>query len=254
MIETPFSLSGHRALITGGSGGLGKAIAKCFLQSGAEVILTGTSETKLETVRKELDGKVQIICFDVTDTSNSRDFAKTVESRFGRISVLVNNAGNTVKKPVDDMGVDDFTNVMNTHVTGAFSLSQAFLPQIRQANGKGSILFTASMASFLGIPHVIGYSAAKAAYVGLVRALATELAPDGIRVNGVAPGWIRTDLFEKATQTDPARFAKIRARIPMDCFGDPEDIGWAMTYLASRAAKYVTGEILVVDGGALHGF
>ena len=254
MSETPFSLSGHRALITGGSGGLGKAIGKCFLQSGAEVILTGTSETKLETVRKELDGKVQIICFDVTDTSNSRDFAKTVESRFGRISVLVNNAGNTVKKPVDDMGVDDFTNVMNTHVTGAFSLSQAFLPQIRQANGKGSILFTASMASFLGIPHVIGYSAAKAAYVGLVRALATELAPDGIRVNGVAPGWIRTDLFEKATQTDPARFAKIRARIPMDCFGAPEDIGWAMTYLASPAAKYVTGEILVVDGGALHGF
>ncbi|OSQ36722.1 SDR family NAD(P)-dependent oxidoreductase [Thalassospira mesophila] len=253
MTMNAFSLAGHRALITGGSGGLGRAIAKCFFSAGAEVILTGSNEQKLAMAKQDLGDNVGTIAFNVTDTANAKSFARDVESRFGPVSILVNNAGNTVKKPFADMTTDDFTSVMNTHVTGAFALSQAFLPQLKQG-GRGSLLFTASMASFLGIPHVIGYSAAKSAYVGMVRSLATELAPENVRVNGVAPGWIKTDLFEKATKTDPARFEKIKARIPMDRFGTPEDIGWAMTYLASPAAQYVTGEILVVDGGALHGF
>ena len=116
------------------------------------------------------------------------------------------------------------------------------------------MLFTASMSSFLGIPFCTGYAASKAAYVGMVRSFATELAPQGVRVNGVAPGWIDTPLFRFATSKDPARLQKIMGRIPMDKVGDPEDIGWAMAYLASDAARYVNGHILVVDGGALHGF
>ena len=150
------------------------------------------------------------------------------------------------------MAPADFRAVMDVHVGGAYALSRAFLPQLAAA--KGSILFTASMSSFLGIPHVIGYAAAKSAYVGMVRSLSTELAPEGVRVNGVAPGWIETELFRQATATDPARRQKIEARIPIQRFGQPEDIGWAMTYLASLAANYVSGHILVVDGGALHSF
>jgi gluconate 5-dehydrogenase len=110
------------------------------------------------------------------------------------------------------------------------------------------------MSSFLGIPNVIGYSAAKSAYVGMVRALSTELAPKSIRVNGIAPGWVDTALSRTALSTDPERKAKVIGRIPMGRMGDTEDIGWAAAFLTSQAARYVTGQILAVDGGALHGF
>jgi gluconate 5-dehydrogenase len=131
-------------------------------------------------------------------------------------------------------------------------MSRAFIPQV--AETQGSILFTASMSSFLGIPDIIGYATAKSAYVGMVRSMAAELAPRGIRVNGVAPGWIDTSLFRDATAKDPARRTRIETRIPMRKLGRGSDVGWAMTYLASAAAGYVTGHILVVDGGALHAF
>ncbi|MDE1996457.1 MAG: SDR family oxidoreductase [Rhizobiaceae bacterium] len=251
-IEDIFGLDGQHALVTGGGSGLGLAIAKCFVQAGAKVTITGTNADKLEKARDALGPAASHSVFDVTNAEAAEAFARDIEQKFGRVSILVNNAGNTVKKPLGDMSVEDFNAVMNVHVGGAFAMSRAFLPQIREAGG--SILFTASMSSFLGVPNVIGYSAAKSAYVGMVRALATELAPSGVRVNGVAPGWIDTALLRQATAADPERARKINSRIPMGRFGEGADIGWAMTYLASRAAAYVTGHILVVDGGALHGF
>lgn len=231
---------------------LGLGIARCFLEAGAELVLAGTNAEKLVKAQAALGGTPGTIAFDITETARAESIAAEIESRYGPVSVLVNNAGNTVKKPAEQMSVVEFESVLDTHVVGAFALTRALLPQLRAE--RGSILFTASMSSFLGIPNVIGYSAAKSAHVGMVRALATELAPQGVRVNGVAPGWIRTPLFEQATSADPQRLAKIRARIPMDSFGEPEDIGHAMVYLASKAARYVTGEIIAVDGGALHGF
>ena len=110
------------------------------------------------------------------------------------------------------------------------------------------------MTSFLGQPFVTGYAAAKSAYLGLIHGLATELGADGLRVNGVAPGWIDTPMLRKAIEGDDARKNKILGRTPMKCFGDPEDIGWAACYLASDAAKFVNGHVLIVDGGALIGF
>jgi gluconate 5-dehydrogenase len=248
-----FSLAGHRALITGGGSGLGLAIAECFAAAGAEVVIAGRDTAKLDAAAARLGPAVRAIPFDVTDFAAAGDFAATVEREAGPVSVLVNNAGVTVKKPVEDMPLEDFQTVLNTHVVGAFALVRAFLPQVRKS-GRGSVLFTASMASFLGVPFVIGYSAAKSAYVGMVRGLATELAPERVRVNGVAPGWIDTPMFRQATSGDPARLAKIIGRIPMQRTGSTADVGWAMTYLAADAASYVTGHILVVDGGALHGF
>jgi len=249
-----FSLEGHRALVTGGGSGLGLAVAGCFVEAGAEVILVGRDAGKLAEAAKELGPKATFTAHDVTDVDAAKAFAERVEAEFGPVSILVNNAGGTCKKPIDEMTPTEFRQVTDTHVTGAFALSSAFVRQIERAGGRGSILFTASMSSFLGIPFVAAYSASKSAYVGLVRAMATELAPRGVRVNGVAPGWIDTALFRKATSADPARLAKIMGRIPMNRTGDPEDIGWAMTYLAADAAKYVTGHIIVADGGALHGF
>jgi len=213
-----FSLAGHRVLLTGGSGGLGGGIASCFIASGAEVVLTGTRADKVDAAAKALGPSAAGMVHDVTDTGSASSFAAKVEAEHGPISILVNNAGQTVKKPIEDMQVEEFERVMDTHVVGAFALVRAFLPQLLQHESP-SILFTASMASFLGIPHVAGYSAAKAAHVGLVRSLSTELLPRGIRVNGVAPGWIATDLFRQATSADPARLQKIMSRIPMGELG-----------------------------------
>lgn len=247
-----FGLAGEHALISGGGSGLGLAIAECFVAAGARVTLVGTNAKKLESAAQGLGSAAGWQTFDVTDLDGGPAFAQAVEQQVGPVSILVNNAGTTVKKPLREMSPAEFESVLDVHVGGAFGLTKAFLPQL--VAKKGSALFTASMSSFLGIPNVIGYSAAKSAYIGMIRALATELAPEGVRVNGVAPGWIDTALFRQATSTDPARLAKIKDRIPMQRFGSGTDIGWAMTYLASRAAGYVTGHVLTVDGGALHAF
>ncbi len=248
-----FGLAGHRALITGGASGIGLAVAKCFANAGAEVIVVDRDPDALEAASDEIGPQARGMSFDVTDTEAAKSFAEEVRGRHGPISLLVNNAGNTVKKPFAEMSVNEYRQVLDVHVVGAFALTQAFLDQLTMTK-RGSVLFTASMSSFLGIPFVMGYSTAKAAYVGMIRALATELAPQGVRVNGVAPGWIDTPLFRFATSNDPQRLGKIMGRIPMNRVGEPEDIGWAMTYLASDAARYTTGHITVVDGGALHGF
>jgi gluconate 5-dehydrogenase len=120
--------------------------------------------------------------------------------------------------------------------------------------GRGSILFTASMTALIGMPKVVAYSTAKSAYLGLVRSLCAEWGPHGIRVNAIAPGWIASEMLDQALSGDPARKAKILARTPLGHFGEPNDIGWAATYLFSPAAKFVTGVILPVDGGAVDAF
>jgi gluconate 5-dehydrogenase len=165
----------------------------------------------------------------------------------------VNNAGIHLKKTALETTEAEFNSVLQTHVVAAFSLTRAVLPGMIQRK-HGSILFTASMASLFGIPMVMAYSAAKAAYLGMVRSLATEVSEHGVRVNAVAPGWIESDMMLKALAGDPARSNKILGRTPMKSFGRAEDVGWAATYLCSPAAKFVTGAILPVDGGASIGF
>jgi gluconate 5-dehydrogenase len=248
-----FSLRGHRAVITGGGSGLGFATAECFVAAGAEVVIAGRNEARLKDAAARLGPAARGIAFDVTRVEAAGEFAAQVEREAGPVSILVNNAGITVKKPIAEMTVEDFLAVLNTHVVAAFALTRAFLPQLKESR-RGSVLFTASMSTYLGVPFIIGYSAAKSAYGGMIRALATELAPQGVRVNGVAPGWIDTPMFRQATSADPARLSKIMGRIPMQRTGQTADVGWAMTYLAADAAAYVTGHILVVDGGAVYGF
>ncbi|MEM9964617.1 MAG: SDR family oxidoreductase [Asticcacaulis sp.] len=251
-----FGLRGQHVVITGATSGLGLATARCCLAVGAKVTITGTSQAKIDAAIEGLRGDkcadVAGMVFDVTDFERAEGFAAEVERLHGPVSVLINNAGRTIKKPIREMTVSEFQAVNDIHVTGAYALTRAFVDQLAKTHG--SVLFVASMASFLGVPDVIGYTAAKSALTGMVRGLAGELAPEGIRVNAVAPGWIDTPLFQSATAKDPARVAKINSRIPMKRFGTPEDIGWAMVYLASPAAGYVTGQVLAVDGGAVSGF
>ncbi|MDR2390542.1 MAG: SDR family oxidoreductase, partial [Planctomycetota bacterium] len=191
--------------------------------------------------------------FDITKTGGTRDFVAGVSKEFGTVTILVNNAGVHCKKPIEEMTPEDFSRVLDVHLVGAFALTRAAIPDMK-AHGGGSVIFQASMTSFIGQPFVAGYSAAKAGLLGLVRTLASECGADGVRVNAIAPGWIETPMFRQAVDNDATRLAKILGRIPMKKIGHPDDIGMAAVFLASEAARYINGVCLPVDGGALIGF
>ncbi len=249
-----FSLKGEVALVTGGGTGIGKAIARAFLEAGADkVVLAARREQVLRAAAAELGPRAAWCVHDVTDTAAAQRTIEAIEAEHGPLSILVNNAGSTVKKPTEDMTEAEFRQVMDAHVMGAFSMSR-WAARGMLARGKGSMIFIASMASIFGIPYVAGYSAAKSAYLGMVRSLATEWSPRGVRVNAIAPGWIRTELLQLTVDKDPARKAKVLARTPMGAMGAPEDVAWAAVYLCSPAARFVTGACLVVDGGISIGF
>lgn len=248
-----FSLKGEVALITGGGSGLGLGIAECFVAAGARVVLVGRRAEVLKKASKNLGKSASFEVHDVTRLDDAEVLVRRASAQFGSISILVNNAGIHLKKPALETTPAEFSAVLQTHVIASFSLTRAALPQMIKRR-HGNILFTASMASLFGIPFVTAYSAAKSAFLGLVRSLATEVSPCGIRVNAIAPGWIESAMMLSALNGDPARSQKILSRTPMNCFGTPQDIGLAATFLCSPAARFITGVCLPVDGGASIGF
>lgn len=254
MKNDAFSLEGRLALITGGATGLGLAMACCMVKAGARVLLLGRSAPEAHAANyADFKDKVTYYQGDVTDIAGISALAQRILLEQGPVDILVNNAGIHCKKPIEKMTPEEFSAVLNTHLTGAFALTRALLPPMREKKA-GSILFIASMTSFIGQPYVMGYSAAKAGVLGMVRTLSAEVSREGIRVNAIAPGWIDSPMYRSVVEKDPARRAKILGRIQMAREGEPEDIGWAAVYLCSDAAKYVTGICLPVDGGALAGF
>jgi NAD(P)-dependent dehydrogenase (short-subunit alcohol dehydrogenase family) len=249
-----FSLEGQVALITGGGSGLGYATAECMIEAGADVVLFGRREEMLQDACEKLGDKSSYRRCDITETDKIPALVEAVLEEAGRIDILVNNAGITCKVPIDEMPVEKFTEILNVHLVGAYAISKAVLPHMR-ARKSGNIVFTGSMASFFAMPWVAAYAVAKNGVWGLVRNFAFETATDGIRVNGIAPGYIdKTGIFKEATMNDPERYQRIVSRIPSHILGEPRDIGWATVYLCSSAAKYVNGHMLVVDGGASIGF
>jgi gluconate 5-dehydrogenase len=249
-----FTLQGETALITGGATGLGFGMARCFVAAGAKVVLVGRRQEELQNACRELGPAATAVPQDITQLDRAADVIERAERASGSpISILVNNAGIHLKKPAVETTPAEFANVLQTHVMAAHALTHAILPGMIERK-YGNILFTASMASLFALPLVIAYSAAKSAYLGMVRTLATELGTQGIRVNAIAPGWIDTPMFRKAVFTDAKRTEKILSRTPMNKFGEADDIGWAAVYLCSPAAKFVTGIVLPVDGGASIGF
>lgn len=248
-----FSLDGELALITGGGTGLGLGIARAFVAAGARVVLAGRREDILQAATAQLGSSSSYFTHDVTDVNAAPDLISRITGREGLPTILVNNAGNHLKKPAVDTTEAEFRAVLDTHVMAAFGLSRAVAPGMVQ-RGRGSILFMASMTSFFAMPNVIAYSTAKTAVLGLVRSLAIELAQSGVRVNAIAPGWIETPMLHNALDNDPPRKARILQRTPMARFGQPDDVGWAAVYLCSPAASYVNGVVLPIDGGATIGF
>ncbi len=249
----PFSLEGQTALITGGGTGLGFGIATSFVQAGAKVVIVGRREEELSKAVASLGDSASYQVHDITQLDQAQSLIDRVTDSHGGINILVNNAGIHIKKKAVETTDEDFQRMMQTHVFGAYALTRAVIPQMA-ARGSGSLLFMASMTSYIGMPLVVTYAAAKSAYLGIVHTLSTELAPQGIRVNGIAPGWIDSDITRVALGKDPERKQKVMMRIAMGKMGEASDIGNAAVYLSSPAAKYVSGVILPVDGGALNGF
>jgi gluconate 5-dehydrogenase len=254
MTNTPFTLAGETALITGGGTGLGFGIAQCLAAAGAKVVLVARRRPELEQAAAAIGAQASFVAHDITQLDRAGELVGAAAAVAGApISILINNAGIHLKKPAAETSPAEFQSVLTTHVCAAQALTAAVLPGMLE-RGHGHILFTASMASFIGMPLVIAYSAAKSAYLGMVRSLAAEVSGRGVRVNAIAPGWIESPMLRKALDGDTVRTNKILGRTPMGRFGEPEDIGNAAVFLSSPAAKYITGVVLPVDGGASIGF
>ena len=248
-----FQLAGKRALITGGSRGLGFAMAKQFIAYGAEIIITGRNREQMEEACKALGEKCKGLIFDLQYISQIADFVSTAEKEHGAIDILINNAGIHLKKDALEVSDDEYEEVIRINQQAVFALSRECAKKM-VARKKGVIIMISSMASQYGIPKVIAYTAAKSAVEGMTRGLAVELSPLGIRVNCIAPGFIETDMSAKALNNDKERKQKVLSRTPMGKLGKPEDVAHAAVYLASDAAAYITGVILPVDGGNTIGF
>lgn len=249
-----FRLDGETALITGGGTGLGLGMAQCLARAGAKVVLVGRREAELKHAVAEIGPLASYVAQDITQLKRAGELISAAEKTAGTpISILVNNAGIHLKKTAAETSPEEFQAVLTTHVCAAQALTAAVLPGML-ARGHGHILFTASMASLFGMPLIIAYSAAKSAHLGMVRSLAAEVSGRGVRVNAIAPGWIESPMLRQALDGDTARTNKILSRTPMGKFGEPDDIGNAAVFLCSPAAKFITGVVLPVDGGASIGF
>ena len=248
-----FDLTGKKVLITGGGKGLGFAIAKAMAEHGAKVIITGRNEQQLKNARDAIGTSCTYHVFDLTSRKAIPEFVQAIEKKHGAVDVLVNNAGINMKKDMMEVTDEEFATIIETNQNAVFSLSREFAKKMVQRKN-GVILLISSMASQYGIPKVIAYTASKSAIEGMTRAMAVELSPLGVRVNCIAPGFIKTDMSSKALNSDPERKQKVLSRTPMAKLGKPEDIGYAAVFLASDAANYITGIILPVDGGNAIGF
>jgi NAD(P)-dependent dehydrogenase (short-subunit alcohol dehydrogenase family) len=241
------------ALVTGGGSGIGLAITEKFVHNNLTTIIVGRDMNKLNAARDRLGELCVPMCCDLTDLKSIPPLVEKIMNQYGYLDVLVNNAGINQKKEFVDVTDTDFQNIMLTNVTAVFVLSREVVKHMI-TRGKGSIINISSMASQYGIPKVIAYTASKSAIEGMTKAMAVELSPKGIRVNCIAPGFIATDMSAKALNGDQERMQKVLSRTPMGGLGEPSDIADSALFLASEAAKYITGTVLPVDGGNSVGF
>lgn len=235
-------LDGLTALVTGGTGGIGGAIARALRDAGAEVLATGLGAAEVASAGGDAAfGGIQVHALDVADGGAVAALAGGLD----RLDILVNGAGMIVRAG-GEFEVETFQRVVEVNLTGAMRLATACRPLL--ARRGGAIVNIASMLSFFGSGAAPAYSASKGGIAQLTKSLAIAWAPDGIRVNAVAPGWIETALTGPLRE-DPARSAAIVARTPLGRWGRPEDVGGAVVFLCSEAAAFVTGVVLPVDGG-----
>ena len=245
-----FDLSGRLALVTGAGSGLGLAIARGLAAAGARVVLNGRTRAKLDAAATLLCGEglaVEVAPFDVADSDAVRSGVAAVHASFGPVDILVNNAGIQHRAPIVEFSDADWRRLMATNLDAPFYMARAVIPAM-QARRAGKIINIASLASTLARPTTVPYQTSKGGIAMLTRGLAVELAPHDIQVNAIAPGFFRTEM-NTALTTNAEFNAWVEKRTPAGRWAEPHELAGAAVFLASPAARFVTGQILYVDGG-----
>ena len=243
-------LKDRTAVITGGSRGLGEAMAKALAGAGAQIALVARDRARLELVRDDIvahAGRAEVFVADVTQEDAVAKLAEAVKARFGNPQILINSAGINLRKNLVDFTLEEFRSVLDASLISTFLICRAFVPGMK-GTGYGRVLNMSSIMSHVSIAGRTAYSSAKAALLGLTRALALELAADGITVNGISPGPIGTDM-NLALMRDPEVSAQFLANLPVGRWGKVEEIGALACYLCSDAAGFITGTDILIDGG-----
>lgn len=246
-----FDLDGKVAIVTGGNGGIGLAIAKGLATARANIVVAARNKDKTQKAVKELQAlhaQVLSLSTDVQDEASVQAMVKATMNAFGRVDILVNNAGIAIRKMPEDYTLEEWNHVLNIDLTAIFLCSREVYPHMVNG-GRGKIINIGSMSSIFGSEQFASYSASKGGVVQLSKSLALAWAKDNIQVNAILPGWIRTDLTAHIKTATPERHNLITLRIANGRWGEPEDIAGAAVFLASRASDYITGIALPVDGG-----
>lgn len=250
-MNNPFRLDGLRILVTGASSGLGKATAIWLSEQGARIILVARNEERLRAVESQLTGDGHVIqAIDLTVTKDLSGWMRELAEQHGRLSGLVHAAGIQSPMPLRVLSEEKWGEVMLLNTTSAFLLAKAFRQKSVVAN-PASIVFLSSVMSLAGQPALAAYSASKGAVNGMTRSLALELIAEGIRVNAVAPGAVNTEMTEKLAATVGEEKMRAIERLHPLGLGQPTDVAYAINYLLSPASRWVTGSVMVVDGGYL---
>jgi NAD(P)-dependent dehydrogenase (short-subunit alcohol dehydrogenase family) len=252
MSYAPLELNGKVAVVIGGTSGIGRALAHGLAEAGADVVATSRTMPKVETVAREIEalGRQTLrLTSDVSDRSSLERLLDECIKGFNKVDILINSAGRTKRSPTADLDEEEWNQIIDTNLTGTLRACQVFGRHMLERR-YGRIINIASIASFVALQEVAAYCASKAAVASLTKSLAIEWAPHGICVNAIAPGVFPTDL-NRTLLNETERGREFLWRTPMKRFGRVEELAGAAVFLASDAASFVTGEILVVDGGLL---